>query len=228
MTERPASEHPLPPHVAREVGALDARQRLAVLHPESVVIRAGPGSGKTRTLVAKVAYLLAAVVPGRRGVAAITYTNQAAREVTRRLARLGLSPGRRLVSRTVHSWCLTAILEPYAHITGVPMPSVGGVVDDKAAEDLLRECLDEVGAEYERTVWEQPLITRIRRAIGAGYDVSGFDDAKVAAAHLFDERLAERQLIDYDRDGKSLSGPGATVATGSRSLGRALPVPRRR
>jgi DNA helicase II / ATP-dependent DNA helicase PcrA len=188
----------LPADLATELRALNSRQRLAAFHPGSVVIRAGPGSGKTRTLAAKVAYLLASVVPERRGVAAITYTNQAAREVIRRLGRLGLRPGRRLVSRTVHSWCLTAILQPYAHITGVPMPSAGGVIDDKAAEDLLRECLEEVGAEYERTVWEQPLITRIRRAIGAGYDASGFDEAKVAAASLFDERLAERDLIDYD------------------------------
>jgi DNA helicase-2/ATP-dependent DNA helicase PcrA len=167
------------------------------LHTGSVVVRAGPGSGKTRTLVAKVAYLLAAVVEKHQGVAAMTYTNQAAREVTRRLARLGLRPGRRLASRTVHSWCLTAVLHPYAHLTGIPMPAAGGVVDDSAALGLLEECLDDAQV-YEKATWVQPLITKIRRSIAAGLDVEGFDEAKTEVARLFEQRLVERNLIDYE------------------------------
>lgn len=168
-----------------------------MLHPGSLVVRAGPGSGKTRTLVAKVAYLLAAVVEKRQGVAAMTFTNQAAREVTRRLARLGLRPGRRLASRTVHSWCLAAVLHPYAHLTGIPMPVAGGVIDDSAALALLEECLDEAQV-YEKATWVQPLITKIRRSIAAGLDVDGFEEAKIEAARLFDKRLIERTLIDYE------------------------------
>lgn len=198
MGARPDVRVRVPPGLSDEFAALNQRQRDAVLHEGSGVVRAGSGSGKTRTLAAKVAYLLATVVPARQGVAALTYTNQAAREVTRRLGRLGLRPGRRLVSRTVHSWCLANILHPYARLTGTPMPDTGGVIDDAGAARLLGECLDDTGVSYRNPAWEQPLITKIRRSIGAGQDLQGFDDAKVEAARLFDDRLVERDLIDYE------------------------------
>lgn len=74
------------PALAAELDQLNDDQRRAVRHPGNLVVRAGPGSGKTRTLVAKAGYLLDAEVSARRGVASITYTRQAAREVTSRLA----------------------------------------------------------------------------------------------------------------------------------------------
>jgi DNA helicase II / ATP-dependent DNA helicase PcrA len=77
------------PILAAEMAELNDKQQLAVLHPGSIVVRAGPGSGKTRTLVAKAGYLLDTQISGHRGIAAITYTRHTAREITTRLARLG-------------------------------------------------------------------------------------------------------------------------------------------
>src|SRR5258707_10659233 len=110
------------PALAAELDQLNDDQRRAVRHPGNLVVRAGPGSGKTRTLVAKAGYLLDAEVSIRRGVAAITYTRQAAREVTARLAKLGIPPRRRPGSGTGHGWCLSAILRPFGPLVGVPVP----------------------------------------------------------------------------------------------------------
>ncbi|ALV48014.1 hypothetical protein ASR50_00260 [Streptomyces sp. 4F] len=63
---------------------LHPAQRAAVLHLGDVVLRAGPGSGTTRTLVARAAYLLETQISASRGIACITYTNAAADEIRRR------------------------------------------------------------------------------------------------------------------------------------------------
>lgn len=59
------------------------------------VILAGPGSGKTHTLSIKLARVLAEDIHPPRNIACITYNNSAARELKKRLSRLGVEDGRR-------------------------------------------------------------------------------------------------------------------------------------
>lgn len=80
------------------------------------VILAGPGSGKTRTLTIKLARMFAEDVRPPRGIACITYNNQCARELKRRLADLGIEDGRRAAIGTLHSFCLQHIVLPYAQL----------------------------------------------------------------------------------------------------------------
>lgn len=86
------------------------------------VILAGPGSGKTKTLTIKMARMLAEDVQPPRGIACITYNNQCARELRRRLGALGIEDGRRAAIGTLHSFCLQHIVLPYARIAGIPVP----------------------------------------------------------------------------------------------------------
>lgn len=89
--------------------ALNPEQRAAVEAAErTVAVVAGPGTGKTKTLVARIAYLVESrgVKPGE--ITAVTFTNQAAAEMRERLEkRLG---GKRAVARmtigTFHAICL--------------------------------------------------------------------------------------------------------------------------
>jgi DNA helicase-2/ATP-dependent DNA helicase PcrA len=184
--------------LAAELDELNDRQLRAVLDTDDVVVRAGPGSGKTRTLVAKVGYLLETQVAARRGVAAITYTRHAAREITSRLACLGTQPGWRLSASTVHGWCLNSILRPYGPLVGMPVPGPGSVVDEYSDEwvRLLQRCMDDAGvmgvAQYERSS-----ITRIRRDLAAGNERDP-RDPMVRAAQLFDQRMIERGLFDFE------------------------------
>jgi DNA helicase-2/ATP-dependent DNA helicase PcrA len=186
------------PKLAAELEELNDDQRRAVLHGDSVVVRSGPGSGKTRTLVAKVGYLLETHVTARRGVAAITYTRHAAREITTRLAGLGIRPGRRLAASTLHGWCLNSILRPYGPLLGMPVPGPGSVIDAYADAwvSLLQECVDEAGA-IANAEWERWSITRIRRDLAAGND-RDLSDPMVRAAQLFDQRMLERGWFDFD------------------------------
>ena len=88
---------------------LNPEQLAAVTAPEPVVaVVAGPGTGKTKTLVARVAYLVEELGVRPQEITAVTFTNQAAAEMRQRLERrLG---GKRAVSPmtigTFHAICL--------------------------------------------------------------------------------------------------------------------------
>ena len=64
----------LPRLLADDIQEMDAQQQAGVTTPGNLVVIAGPGSGKTRTLVARAGYLLSTTISPLRGLAAIAFT----------------------------------------------------------------------------------------------------------------------------------------------------------
>lgn len=97
---------------------LNASQREAVTYTEGAsLIVAGAGSGKTRVLTYRIAYLLQQGVPAGR-IMALTFTNKAAREMKERIIKLvSASDARYLCMGTFHSVC-TRLIRPYAETLG--------------------------------------------------------------------------------------------------------------
>src|SRR3954465_13601490 len=86
---------------------LNPAQREAVPHPGGpLLIVAGAGSGKTRVLTHRIAWLIREQGVSPFGVLAITFTNKAADEMKRRVAALGGPVGERLGVSTFHSACV--------------------------------------------------------------------------------------------------------------------------
>ena len=79
----------------------------------NLLLTACPGSGKTRVIINKIARELSLLEKGsKRKILALTFTNRASDEITRRLNRLGaLSP--EIWSGTIHSFCMEWIIKPY-------------------------------------------------------------------------------------------------------------------
>jgi superfamily I DNA/RNA helicase len=75
----------------------------ATAPPSPIIIVAGPGSGKTRTIVARARYYSQVIDPRR--ILLVTFTNKAAREAEERLSRLGASG---FYVATFHSLCALA------------------------------------------------------------------------------------------------------------------------
>jgi superfamily I DNA/RNA helicase len=92
--------------------ALNCEQRAAIEEPDSVMLVACPGSGKTRTLTYKVAEELAKLQSDREFVVAITYTRRAAEEIEERIEQLGVDT-KQLWIGTIHAFCLEWIIRPY-------------------------------------------------------------------------------------------------------------------
>lgn len=96
---------------------LTEEQRGAVRCDEDVMLTACPGSGKTRVIVSKMSGAIDAVRDTPRGVACITYTNAAVREIEARL-RHHIQPGDEQYFDicTIHSFCLNHIFRSFCHL----------------------------------------------------------------------------------------------------------------
>jgi DNA helicase-2/ATP-dependent DNA helicase PcrA len=183
--------------LAREFHRLNDQQKEAVQHNGNAVVLAGPGSGKTATLVIKVAHLFASSILPPFGLACITYNNDTVREFRNRLAEFGIYASHRLFLGTVHSFCLNCVLRPYAGLVLPYMKADISVATDRKSDPILQDVLDqhEVNvspADYRTT------LTRFRRMVACNEDVSGFDSFNPLVFRDYKKALRERGLIDFE------------------------------
>lgn len=120
--------------------SLTVAQQQAVTHVEGpLLILAGPGSGKTRVVTHRVAYMLEQGIPARQ-ILALTFTNKAADEMKRRLAVL--APGQHVWVSTFHRFC-AKLLRQYAGLVGLQENySIYDTGDSKAVIKRVIEALD--------------------------------------------------------------------------------------
>lgn len=91
---------------------LNTQQKEVCTEERNVLLKACPGSGKTRTLTYKLAYLVNKYNSSRKLNVAITYTNRAAEEIKERLEKLDISEDKVWVG-TIHQFCLEFIIRHY-------------------------------------------------------------------------------------------------------------------
>jgi DNA helicase-2/ATP-dependent DNA helicase PcrA len=158
---------------------LDPDQRVAAAHPGGpLLIIAGPGTGKTRTLTHRVAHLVA-----ERGVAperclAITFTRRAADEMRERLEVLLPGQAGRLTVATFHSLGALILREQHER---AGLPADFRIADEAERLEIAREI---AGSDKEA------------RKLLAGFDRPEGDDDREARGS-FEKRLRERGLADF-------------------------------
>ncbi|MGH2448098.1 MAG: ATP-dependent helicase [Chloroflexota bacterium] len=88
------------------LGPLNDEQRVAVTHGSGpMLVFAGAGSGKTRVLTRRIAYLIEAQRVDPANILAVTFTNKAAGEMKQRVIELSGPAGSRVTVGTFHSFC---------------------------------------------------------------------------------------------------------------------------
>lgn len=164
------------------------------------VVLAGPGSGKTKTLTVKMARMLVEDVRPPRGIACITYNNQCAKELRRRLGSLGIEDGRRATIGTLHSFCLKHIVLPYAKLAELQVPDPLNVATGEERDECLAEAVDTVLGSNENPrdwgfrcdVYRRTHLDREAPEWYGDYE----DAAKVIEA--YERALFERGFVDFD------------------------------
>jgi DNA helicase-2/ATP-dependent DNA helicase PcrA len=189
--------------VERLLAGLNPPQREAVEHTEgALLVLAGAGSGKTRVLTHRIAYLLAtgAARPGE--ILAITFTNKAAAEMRERVGALVGRSVRAMWVTTFHSACarmLRADAERLGYSRGFT------IYDQPDSLRMLKRCLEELGVDPKRYP-PRAVQSKISGAKNQLIDptaygemqVGGFEEVVAEAFPLYEKRMLEANAMDFD------------------------------
>jgi len=177
---------------------LNPAQREAVTHPGGpLLVFAGAGSGKTRVLTYRIAYLISRLGVAARSILAVTFTNKAATEMKERTEKLIGSSCRAMWIGTFHA-CCARILRESGAAAGVPDGFV--IFDDADQTALVRECLKAENVDTERYP-PRAVLSQISRA--KERLLTARDYAENAREYF--ERLCSRIYERYE-DGLKTSG----------------------
>jgi DNA helicase-2/ATP-dependent DNA helicase PcrA len=182
---------------AEEFARLNDEQKAAVRSDDNLVVLAGPGSGKTATLVVKIARLLEERISPPAGLACVTYNNEAVTEFRRRLSLLGVGASRRVFLGTVHSFCLNCVLRPYGPLVDARFQNGIQVANAEQQRSLFSTAVETVTPGSDPT-WAGPPVTRCRRARACGEDLTPFGTIDPAIAVEYERLLLEANLIDFE------------------------------
>jgi DNA helicase II / ATP-dependent DNA helicase PcrA len=187
---------------------LNEQQRAAVLAPTGqVLIIAGAGTGKTRTLTYRAAHLLSrGLAPDR--MLLCTFTNRAAREMVRRVEGLLGVDLRAVWAGTFHHVANLA-LRRYGERVG--LRANYSILDREDARDLLGSCISEEGKALAARRFPKPAVLQQLLSLSVDSQLSLYDALRTTAPRFLElepslarvaARYAARKLalglVDYD------------------------------
>jgi DNA helicase-2/ATP-dependent DNA helicase PcrA len=193
---------PLEPE--RLLDDLNPAQREAVTFGEGpLLVLAGAGSGKTRVIAYRVAWLIGVQGVSPRNVLAVTFTNKAAGEMARRVDDLLLPAGLRApLIATFHSTCVRMLRQHGRHIGLSPQFLIYDE-DDRLA--LVKECMKEgeladraftPGAAVHKLSYLKNQMVTVAEALR---DARGPWEKKVALVYSrYDKQLRAAGAVDFD------------------------------
>ena len=182
---------------------LNPAQVEAVTAPDQpVLVLAGAGSGKTRVLTHRIAYLIATERAREDSVLAVTFTNKAAREMRSRLAALLGGEPRGMWLGTFHA-CSARMLRLRGELGGVPRDFV--IYDEADRVSVIKEAMRRGGVEEKRTsaATVAAEISRAKNdlqdALLYGARAQGYVEVQVARVFPhYQLILEENRALDFD------------------------------
>ncbi len=191
------------------LSSLNPEQRLAVQQTEGpLLILAGAGSGKTRVIAHRIAYLIAEKGIAPWNILAVTFTNKAAQEMRQRVQRLLRDqqlPSAPLVS-TFHSLCVRILRQDIEKLEE-KYTRTFTIYDQDDSLRLIKNAIKDLGYD-EKHLGLRATQAAISAAKNRGEDVDAFaaraeyvDDRRAAMARVYatyEERLRANNALDFD------------------------------
>jgi DNA helicase-2/ATP-dependent DNA helicase PcrA len=187
----------------RLLAELNEPQQQAVRHGEGpLLVLAGAGSGKTRVLTHRIAYLLATGQARPGEILAITFTNKAAGEMRERVESLVGRATRAMWVTTFHSACarmLRADAERLGYSRGFT------IYDESDSLRMLKRCMEELHIDPKRYP-PRAIRSQISGAKNQLVDAdayaqaqgSVFEETAAGVYHLYEKRMLEANAMDFD------------------------------
>ena len=177
------------------VQGLSAQQLLAVSSPaRAIAVQAGPGTGKTRALVARIIHLIEDAGAAPDTITAVTFTNKAAREMRSRLERhfgARRAGGRRIVDAvhigTFHGVALGLLREAGQTAT---------VINEATAQLIAGEVIQGLGLKANARDVLRAI--SLRKSTGPGEGRPQGPSLPAGLFEAYNERLKEGNAMDFD------------------------------
>ncbi len=175
-------------------------QREAVTHPEGPVLAlAGAGSGKTRIITYRIAYLIKEKGVSPTNILAVTFTNKAANEMKERVHRLLAKDAHELWLGTFHSVCLRILKKEIDKLDGFRRGFI--IYDEVDQIKLIRECMNKLGFS-ERISDPRSVRSQIDCAKNKGqspwdFGASIYDERISRVYHIYEQELRRANALDF-------------------------------
>ena len=189
--------------VERLLAELNPAQREAVTHGEGpLLVLAGAGSGKTRVLTHRIAWLLATGRARPSEILAITFTNKAADEMRERVGALIGGVSRAMWVMTFHSACARILR---AEATRLGYKRAFTIYDEADSLRMIKRCMQELELDPKRyppraiksaiSAAKNQLVdaTDYGDSVGAS-----FEEAVADVYRLYERRMLEASAMDFD------------------------------
>lgn len=182
---------------------LNAVQKEAVFHTEGpLLILAGAGSGKTRALTHRIAYLIEEKKVAPWNIMAITFTNKAAKEMRERVDRLIDQGGQDVWVSTFHSSCVKILRR---HIDKIGYDRYFTIYDTDDSKKIIRECIKQLNIDPKQYK-ESTILSVISGAknniltpsLFKAQAMGDFRQETYAKAYeLYEEKLKKNNALDF-------------------------------
>ena len=186
------------------LNGLNKEQREAVTHTDGpLLVIAGAGSGKTRVLTNRIAYLIAEHGVKPWNIIAITFTNKAAKEMKTRIENLVGDMANDIWIGTFHSMCVRILRR---EITKIGFASDFTIYDTADTKVVIKECIRELNLN-DKLYGDKYLLNEISKAKNELMDPDRFSKlyandyrlSKVADAYeLYQNKLKKNNAVDFD------------------------------
>ncbi|HLI89054.1 MAG TPA: UvrD-helicase domain-containing protein [Ktedonobacteraceae bacterium] len=185
------------------LAGLNEPQRLAVTTTEGpVLILAGPGSGKTRVITHRIAYLVAHERVSPWQILAVTFTNKAAKEMRERLERLvGISASKEMTIGTFHAICARVLRMEADYLAPLGLNRSFVIFDTDDQATLIKQAIKQLNID-EKLYRPAAMQARISRAKN---DLLG-PDQMAEQATKYAEEVAARVYKAYQKLLRSNNG----------------------
>ena len=179
-----------------DLTGLNEMQELAVTTTEgAVMVMAGAGSGKTKVLTHRIAYLIETLGINPYNILAVTFTNKAAREMKERVAKLVSCSVNNLWISTFHSFC-ARFLRKEIKVLGKYNSNFIIIDDDDSTKILKEEMKDK---DFSLTHKEAMSLISLAKNDESLPNMSSFERGEFERIYnLYQDRLVKDNLLDFD------------------------------
>src|SRR6478672_11959915 len=197
------AERPRKPSADDLLAGLNEPQRAAVVHEGApLLVVAGAGSGKTRVLTRRIAWLISQRKAHPGSILAITFTNKAAAEMKERVEHLVGGRARIMWVSTFHSACVRILRKEVERIGYKSSFTIYDAADSKRLMTLVCSDLDLDAKRYQPAQllnWVSDQKNELRDPDDAAKDArNNLEETYAAAYKLYQRRLREANAFDFD------------------------------